>query len=179
MGPLGVAAMLLFGSLTAPGKPPGYWPTPRQNRHLTAGQPLAGRMRSTPETVARLDFGRTPGQLHAFASRPGGAEDRVATIAGGRLRCYRLDGVLVCSCLVLAAQADVARLEGVFCEPASAAGVAGLRQLTEAGRLERSGTVVCILTGHGLKDPDAAPGELGDLRPVPPTTEAIRQALGR
>jgi threonine synthase len=44
----------------------------------------------------------------------------------------------------------VARLEGLFCEPASAAGVAGVAQLRPTGR------VVCVLTGHGLKDPDAA-----------------------
>jgi threonine synthase len=44
----------------------------------------------------------------------------------------------------------VARLEGVFCEPASAAGVAGVAQVRPGGR------VVCVLTGHGLKDPDAA-----------------------
>ena len=43
----------------------------------------------------------------------------------------------------------VARLEGLFCEPASAAGVAGVAQLRSEGR------VVCVLTGHGLKDPDA------------------------
>ena len=44
----------------------------------------------------------------------------------------------------------VARLEGVFCEPASAAGIAGVAQVRPGGR------VVCVLTGHGLKDPDAA-----------------------
>ena len=43
----------------------------------------------------------------------------------------------------------VARLEGLFCEPASAAGVAGVAQVKPSGR------VVCVLTGHGLKDPDA------------------------
>jgi threonine synthase len=43
----------------------------------------------------------------------------------------------------------VAREEGLFCEPASAAGVAGVAQLRPDGR------VVCVLTGHGLKDPDA------------------------
>ena len=42
-----------------------------------------------------------------------------------------------------------ARLEGVFCELASAAGVAGVAQVRPSGR------VVCVLTGHGLKDPDA------------------------
>jgi threonine synthase len=43
----------------------------------------------------------------------------------------------------------IARLEGVFCELASAAGVAGVAQVRPSGR------VVCVLTGHGLKDPDA------------------------
>ena len=43
----------------------------------------------------------------------------------------------------------IARLEGVFCELASAAGVAGVAQVGATGR------VVCVLTGHGLKDPDA------------------------
>ena len=43
----------------------------------------------------------------------------------------------------------IARLEGVFCELASAAGVAGVAQVAPAG------SVVCVLTGHGLKDPDA------------------------
>jgi threonine synthase len=79
---------------------------------------------------------------------------------------------------ILAAQGDIARLEGIFCEPASAAGVAGVRQLAAAGRLDRSTSVVCILTGHGLKDPDTAPGELGDLAPVPATADAIRRAIG-
>ena len=43
----------------------------------------------------------------------------------------------------------ISRLEGLFCEPASAAGVAGVAQIRPEGR------VVCVLTGHGLKDPDA------------------------
>jgi threonine synthase len=44
----------------------------------------------------------------------------------------------------------IARLEGLFCEPASSAGVAGVARVRPGGR------VVCVLTGHGLKDPDAA-----------------------
>ncbi|WDL95437.1 threonine synthase [Alicyclobacillus sp. ALC3] len=46
--------------------------------------------------------------------------------------------------------------EGVLAEPASAASVAGLLQLAEAGRIERGQTIVCVLTGNGLKDPDSA-----------------------
>jgi len=56
---------------------------------------------------------------------------------------------------ILAAYRFLAREEGVFCEPASAAGVAGLLKLAKGGR-KPEGTVVCVLTGHGLKDPDTA-----------------------
>jgi threonine synthase len=56
---------------------------------------------------------------------------------------------------ILSAYRRLAR-EGVFCEPASASSVAGLLKLHEAGELERGQTVVCVLTGHGLKDPDWA-----------------------
>ncbi|MBX9666336.1 MAG: threonine synthase [Candidatus Obscuribacterales bacterium] len=50
----------------------------------------------------------------------------------------------------------VARLEGVFCEPASAASIAGLKKLAERGVVSGDASVVCVLTGNGLKDPDCA-----------------------
>ena len=50
----------------------------------------------------------------------------------------------------------VARAEGVFCEPASAAPVAGVIKQVKAGTIPEGSVVVCILTGHGLKDPDNA-----------------------
>lgn len=56
---------------------------------------------------------------------------------------------------ILAAYRFLAAEEGVFCEPASAAPVAGLFKLAKAGKAPK-GTVVCVLTGHGLKDPDSA-----------------------
>jgi len=55
---------------------------------------------------------------------------------------------------ILDAKAQVAR-EGLGCEPASAASVAGLRQLVAEGVIDREATVACILTGHQLKDPHA------------------------
>jgi threonine synthase len=57
---------------------------------------------------------------------------------------------------ILAAYALVAATEGVFCEPASAASVAGVTKLGRAGKLRQGETVVCTLTGHGLKDADTA-----------------------
>ena len=78
---------------------------------------------------------------------------------------------------ILAAQADIARLEGVFCEPASAAGVAGVRRLVREGRIGPEETVVCVLTGHGLKDPDAVQAEEGSLRTVAADPASIRAAM--
>ena len=57
---------------------------------------------------------------------------------------------------ILAAYGLLARIEGVFCEPASASGVAGLAKWAKENKFPRGTRVVCILTGHGLKDPDAA-----------------------
>jgi threonine synthase len=78
---------------------------------------------------------------------------------------------------ILAMQLRIAQTEGVFCEPASAAGVAGVARLAHEGRLDRGETVVCILTGHGLKDPDAVAGEEGSLTPVAADPAAIRKAM--
>src|SRR5438552_6620304 len=89
------AAMFLAGSGGTIPRLPGDWPTPRQNRHLTALQPLPGRMRAAPRIAARLSLGPKQGQLHPFASRPGGPVDHVIAIADGRLRCYRLAGTLL------------------------------------------------------------------------------------
>ena len=57
---------------------------------------------------------------------------------------------------ILAAYRLLARTEGVFAEPASAISVAGALRLGASGRLRPGDTLVCTLTGHGLKDPDTA-----------------------
>jgi threonine synthase len=57
---------------------------------------------------------------------------------------------------ILAAQVRLASTEGLFCEPASAAPLALLFRLVREGRIEREATAVVVLTGSGLKDPDAA-----------------------
>jgi threonine synthase len=69
---------------------------------------------------------------------------------------------------ILAAHRWLSAREGVFVEPASAASVAGLLQVHEAGELEPGQVVVCTVTGHGLKDPEwALKG--ADGSPVQPT----------
>ena len=57
---------------------------------------------------------------------------------------------------ILAAYYQIADQEGIFCEPASAASVAGVIQLSRKGFFQSDEKVVCTLTGHGLKDPDSA-----------------------
>lgn len=57
---------------------------------------------------------------------------------------------------ILEAYHHVAELEGVFCEPASAAGIAALRIAARDGKVKTAARAVCVLTGNGLKDPDRA-----------------------
>ena len=57
---------------------------------------------------------------------------------------------------ILEAYNLLAQVEGVFCEPASAASVAGLTKWAKAHDFSQDDRTVCILTGHGLKDPDTA-----------------------
>ena len=57
---------------------------------------------------------------------------------------------------ILSAQVRLAGTEGLFCEPASAAPLALLFRLVQEGRIDREATAVVVLTGSGLKDPDAA-----------------------
>ncbi len=55
---------------------------------------------------------------------------------------------------ILAMQRDLARKEGIGVEPASAASVAGIRKIVEMGVIDRDEKIVCVVTGHLLKDPD-------------------------
>lgn len=79
---------------------------------------------------------------------------------------------------ILSAYRMVAAEEGVFCEPASAASIAGLLQRHEAGKLVPDSTAVCVLTGAGLKDPDRAIAETGRPISLPAEMEAIVGELG-
>ena len=73
---------------------------------------------------------------------------------------------------LLTAWRDLARLEGLFCEPASAAGIAALRREAPP----RGSLVVCVVTGHGLKDPEAARRAASAPVVVEPDPDAIAAA---
>jgi threonine synthase len=75
---------------------------------------------------------------------------------------------------ILEAYRFLAAEESVFCEPASAASVAGLL----AYGVPPGSRVVCILTGHGLKDPDIAISQIAVPVPVEAEYEAIRAEIG-
>jgi len=79
---------------------------------------------------------------------------------------------------ILAAQKLLAEKEGIFCEPASAASLAGALNDIETGKIPEGSTVVCTLTGHGLKDPDIAIQQsTGPMVTVDATLGAVREAI--
>ena len=78
---------------------------------------------------------------------------------------------------ILSAYRKIAH-EGLFAEPASAASVAGLLQISERGDLPKGATVVCVLTGHGLKDPEWAITGAAHPPSVPADAHAVATELG-
>jgi threonine synthase len=124
---------------------------------------VAGHDFENPETVAS-------------AIRIGSPASKEGALAAAR----ESDGLIesVTDDEILDAQALLAREEGVFCEPASAAGIAGLLKLARDGR-GPEGTVVSVLTGHGLKDPDAVLSRVELPEPVPATFEAVGERMER
>ena len=90
--------------------------------------------------------------------------------SGGALRA-------VSDALILEAYQHIASLEGVFCEPASAAGVAGLRAAVGEGMVSAQTSAVCVLTGHGLKDPDTAVRGVAASPVIDARVEALESLL--
>ncbi len=117
-----------------------------------------GRVIERPETVASAIQIGNPASWRgavAAAQESGGRIDMVSD--GEIIDAYRL----------------LAHTEGIFCELASAASVAGLIKFSRSNRFPRDTVVVCVLTGHGLKDPDAAIR----LSPGPVTVKADPEAV--
>ena len=124
---------------------------------LVEGAPVA-----RPETVATAIRIGNP-------ARGGQAMDAMASSGGGVAS--------VTDSQILEAYALLASQEGVFCEPASAASVAGLIQRAEAGEFRPGERVVCVLTGHGLKDPDTAIVNAPPVRRLPADFSAVEEAV--
>lgn len=80
---------------------------------------------------------------------------------------------------ILEAQGLTARLSGIFAEPAAATSVAAAKRLRTAGVIGPDELVVCNLTGHGLKQPEAIRLDAKELAPIAPTLTALRERLRR
>jgi threonine synthase len=126
---------------------------------LGAGLPrlLAGEAAVRAETVASAI--RIVDPAHRIE-----AEDAIASSGGAVVSLSDEE--------ILAAWRDLAHLEGVFCEPSSAAGVAALAK----ERPETGARAVCVITGHGLKDPEAATRLSPPPVAVDPDPDAIAEA---
>jgi threonine synthase len=100
-----------------------------------------GQVVAQPETVATAIRIGNPATWHPALA--------AARESAGEIRA-------VSDAEILDAWRQVASLEGIFCEPASAAGIAGLRAAVVDGSVDPATSCVCVLTGNGLKDPDTA-----------------------
>jgi threonine synthase len=147
----------------------------------------AGRVDATPEMWGFQAAGAAPLVL----GRPVDEPDTIATAirignpaswakavaardeSGGRIEAVSDDEIL-------AAYRALAEEEGIFCEPSSAAGVAGVVRLARAGALAPDALVVCVLTGTGLKDPATAESIVRDqgIVEAEPTVGSVAVALG-
>ena len=79
---------------------------------------------------------------------------------------------------ILAAQKLLAQKEGVFCEPASATSLAGALRDIKTGKIPEGSSVVCTLTGHGLKDPDTAIAQSqGGVLTIDAALEPVKAAI--
>jgi threonine synthase len=126
---------------------------------IVAGHPI-----EHPETVATaIRIGNPASWGLAVAAR----DD-----SGGRIDAVTDEEILV-------AHRELAWLEGVFCEPSSAASVAGVAKAARAGELDPDASVVCVLTGNGLKDPTTAEAGLTvDVVEADATVPDVSRALG-
>ncbi len=151
------------GNITA------YWKGFRESGaapRMLAGQAagaaplLTGKPVVAPETVATAIRIGNPARL----------DEALAAVSesGGGVRA-------IDDARILAAYRMLAQEEGVFCEPASATSVAALIEAVQDGLVARGSTVVCVLTGHGLKDPDIAGAEGAEILRCPPVIDELEQ----
>jgi threonine synthase len=155
------------GNITA------YWQGFREYR-------AAGRVPNAPRLLGVQAAGAAPLVLGHVVERPETVASaiRIGRPARGEEAQLAAEGsngriIAVSDDAILAMQRRLAG-EGVWCEPASAAGAAGLLQEAQAGRMELSGrTVVAVITGHGLKDPDAITSRAAAPTVIGPSLEEL------
>lgn len=123
---------------------------------------VLGHSISEPETIATAIRIGNPASWTAAVT----ARDQ----SGGKIESVTDDEIL-------GAYHRLATEEGVFCEPASAASVAGLMKRAQSGENLEQLTAVCIITGHGLKDPDTALSITADKVEVEADVLSVEEAM--
>ena len=126
---------------------------------LVLGSPVA-----EPETIASAIRIGNPARWEEAMAAVGESRGRIAAVSDDQ---------------IIDAYELLATREGVFCEPASAASVAGVlaHGLPVAEGQEPPRTVVCVLTGHGLKDPDTALGKAPSVIGADADSEAVERVI--
>ena len=160
------------GNITA------YWKGYREYHETGKAGSLPRMMGWQAEGAAPIVRGRVVEnpQTLATAIRIGNPASWDRAVAAAEESRGRID--MVSDQEILDAYHLLADREGVFVEPASAASVAGLYKSFRRGELPQGSLVVCVLTGHGLKDPDLAVERVQEPQAVPPLLEAILERLG-
>lgn len=121
---------------------------------------VSGEIIDEPETIATAIRIGNPASWNSAVAARDESDGRIEAVTDAEiLDAYRL----------------LANKEGLFCEPASAASVAGILKFRNE---LPDGVIVCTLTGHGLKDPDTAADEFDEMEPVPPHLDAVLERLG-
>jgi len=160
------------GNITA------YWKGYREYRD-------AGKSRSLPRMMGFQAEGAAPIVLGHVVEKPttiatairiGNPASWKGAVEAARESRGKID--MVSDDEILEAYRMIASHEGVFCEPASAASVAGLIKADRAGLFQPGDKVVCTLTGHGLKDPDVALNVIEKPETVDADLGAVLRALG-
>ncbi len=138
-------------------------PTMRGFQAAGAAPIVTGQVVTSPTTIATaIRIGNPASWQLALAARDESGGDIESVTDRQILAAYRL----------------LAQQEGVFVEPASAAGVAGLLQASERGTVARGQVVVCTVTGHGLKDPEWAISGAPAPITITPEAKAAAASLG-
>lgn len=125
---------------------------------------ISGKMVDNPETVATaIRIGHPQSWEYAWAAQKE---------SGGWFDCFEDEKIL-------AAQKMLAAHEGIFCEPASAASLAGAMKDILSGKIPEGSRIVCTLTGNGLKDPDTAIAQCRNDHPVAidATLDSVKRAI--
>jgi threonine synthase len=160
------------GNITA------YWRGFREYREAGRSTQLPRMVGGQAEGAAPLVLGAPVANPQTFATaiRIGNPASWASAVAARDESEGLIDSVTDAE--IAAAQRDLAAVEGIFCEPASAASLAVLRKAVKDGAVARGSRVVCVLTGNGLKDLPAVSDGLPPPQSVTGTPASIAAAIG-